>query len=209
MWKVGDRVDKLKLVDEVFNTVGTIAKTSDFVAAGLKEHTVFSLCKQGYIERVKYGYYKLPNLSDPKEEYLLSKLLTKGIICVESALFYYGYNDFAPREWTITVPRSYSRTVKAIQEEVPVKAYYVQDEMYHLGETTGSFNGVELPVYDRERTICDCFKYRTKLDNETFNKALNAYTADDRKNLANLSRYAKNMKLYTKVMNVMEVLLGG
>lgn len=209
MWKAGDHVDKAKLVKEVFNTVGTIAKTSDFVAAGLKEHTVFSLCKQGCIERIKYGYYKLPDLNEPQEEYLLSKLLTKGIVCVESALFYYGYNDFAPREWTISVPRSYSKTVKAIRKELPVKAYYVQNEMYHLGETTGLFNGVELPVYDRERTICDCFKYRTKLDNETFNKALNAYVADDRKNLANLSRYAKKMNLYTKVMNVMEVLLGG
>lgn len=202
-------MDEFRLVKEVFHAVGTIAKTSDFVAAGLKEHTVFSLCKQGYIERVKYGYYKLPGLNEPKEEYLLSKLLIKGIICMESALFYYGYSDFAPREWTISVPRSYSRTVKAIREELPVKAYYVQNEMYHLGETTGSFNGVELPVYDRERTICDCFKYRTKIDNETFNKALNAYTADNRKNLANLSRYAKRMKLYTKVVNVMEVLLGG
>ena len=202
-------MDKLKLVKEVFHTVGSIAKTSDFVAAGLKEHTVFSLCKQGYIERIKCGYYKLPELNELKVEYLLSKLLIKGIICVESALFYYGYNDFIPREWTISVPRSYSRTVKAIRKELPVKAYYVQNEMYHLGETTGSLNGIELPVYDRERTICDCFKYRTKLDNETFNKALNAYVADDRKNLANLSRYAKKMKLYTKVMNVMEVLLGG
>ena len=66
-----------------------------------------------------------------------------------------------------------------------------------------------LPVYDRERTVCDCFKYRTKLDNETFNKALNAYVVDDQKNLANLSVYAKKMKLYTKIMNVMEVLLSG
>lgn len=30
-----------------------------------------------------------------------------------------------------------------------------------------------------------------------------------KKNLANLSKYAKEMKLYTKVMNVMEVLLNG
>ena len=64
-------------------------------------------------------------------------------------------------------------------------------------------------VADRERTICDCFKYRTKLDNEIFNKAVNAYAADEKKNLVNLSKYAKEMKLYTKVMNVMEVLLNG
>ena len=74
---------------------------------------------------------------------------------------------------------------------------------------TADFDGVTLPVYDRERTICDCFKYRTKLDNEIFNKAVNAYVADDKKNLSNLSKYAKEMKVYKKVMDLMEVLLNG
>lgn len=209
MQKVGGSLSKHDIVNEVFNTVGEVAKKSDFISAGLKEQDVYTLFKQGYIERVRYGYYKLSVGDELKEEVLLSKLMTQGIICVESALFYYGYSDFAPREWTIAVPRSYSRTVKAIQEEVPVKAYYVQKDMYHLGETTGTFNGVALPVYDRERTICDCFKYRTKLDNEIFNKAINAYVSDEKKNLATLSKYAKEMGVYKKMMNVMEVLLNG
>ena len=55
----------------------------------------------------------------------------------------------------------------------------------------------------------DCFKYRTKLDNEIFNKAVNAYVADEKKNLANLSKYAKEMGVYKKMMSVMEVLLNG
>lgn len=76
-----------------------------------------------------------------------------------------------------------------------------------MGKTTDDFNGVVVAVYDRERTICDCFKYRTKLDSDTFNKDVNAYATDKNKNLANLSKYAKEMKLYTKVMNVMDVLL--
>ena len=202
-------MSKHDIVNEVFNTVGEVVKKSDFISAGLKEQDVYTLFKQGYIERVRYGYYKLSVGDELKEEVLLSKLMTQGIVCVESALFYYGYSDFAPREWTITVSRSYSRTVKAIQEKVPVKAYYVQNDMYRLGETTGSFNGVTLPVYDRERTICDCFKYRTKLDNEIFNKAINAYVSDEKKNLATLSKYAKEMGVYKKMMNVMEVLLNG
>ena len=195
--------------NKVFNSVGEIAKKSDFIAAGMKEQDVYSLFKQGYIKRIKHGYYKLSVEDESKEELLLSKLMTQGIIGVESALFYYGYSDFAPREWTITVPRSSSRTVKTIREEIPVKAYYVQNGMYRLGKTTGSFNGVTLPVYDRERTICDCFKYRTKLDHEIFNKAVNAYVADQNKNLANLSKYAKEMGVYKKMMSVMEVLLNG
>ena len=209
MQKVGGSLSKHDIVNEVFNTVGEVAKKSDFISAGLKEQDIYTLFKQGYIERVRYGYYKLSVGDELKEEVLLSKLMTQGIVCVESALFYYGYSDFAPREWTITVPRSYSRTVKAIQEKVPVKAYYVQNDMYHLGETTGTFNGVTLPVYDRERTICDCFKYRTKLDNELFNRAINAYVSYEKKNLATLSKYAKEMGVYRKMMNVMEVLLNG
>ena len=81
--------------------------------------------------------------------------------------------------------------------------------MFELGRTSGDFNGIQLAVYDRERTICDCFKYRTKMDNEMFNKALNAYAADPKKNLSNLSSYAKEMRVYKKLMNVMEVLLNG
>ena len=123
-------------------------------------------------------------------------------------MFHYGYSDFSPREWSIAVPRTASRAVKNI-EEFPMKAYYIQKEFLDIGKSTSNFNGVILPAYDRERTICDCFKYRTKLDNEIFNKAVNAYAVDEKKNLANLSKYAKEMKLYTKVMNVMEVLLNG
>ena len=87
--------------------------------------------------------------------------------------------------------------------------HFIQKNFLNLGKTMDNFNGISLAVYDRERTLCDCFKYRTKLDNEIFNKAVNAYAIDNNKNLVNLSRYAKEMKLYTKVMNVMEVLLNG
>lgn len=121
---------------------------------------------------------------------MIAALLPQGIICVESALFYYGYNDFAPRKWSIAIPRSMARIVKKTQE-ISMKAYCIQKDYMNLGKTVGSFNGVSLPVYDRERTICDCFKYRTKLDNEIFNKALNACVADEKRNLSNLSKYAK------------------
>lgn len=191
----------------MFSTVGEIAVKSDFVSAGLTEQDIYSLYNEGHIKRIKKGYYKLANNEAPKEEALLSKLMIQGVICVESALYYYGYSDFTPREWTIAVPRSCSRTVKAIQKELSVKAYYVQTEVYNLGKTIGDFNGVILPVYDRERTICDCFKYRTKLDNEIFNKAINAYVKDTEKNIVNLSKYAKELGIYAKMMNIMEVLL--
>lgn len=187
---------------------GGIAKTADFTAAGMKNYEVAALCKEGFIERIRRGFYQLPRSNQITEEQFIQKLLPQGIVCVESALFHYGYSDFAPREWSVAVPRTASRAIKKI-EELPIKAYYIQKDFLPIGKSTDDFNGVTLAVYDRERTICDCFKYRTKLDSETFNKSVNAYAADENKNLANLSKYAKKMKLYAKVMNVMEVLLNG
>jgi len=201
-------LNKKEIVQKVIINNGGIAKTADFVAEDIKNYEVAALCKEGFIERIRRGFYQLPNSNQITEEQLLQELLPQGIVCVESALFHYGYSDFAPREWSVAVPRTASRAVKKI-EEFPIKAYYIQKDFLQMGKVEDSFNGVTLAVYDRERTICDCFKYRTKLDNETFNKAVNAYASDKNKNLANLSKYAREMKLYARVMNVMEVLLNG
>ena len=206
--KVGEWMNRMEVIRNIIKSNNGIAKTADFVAEGLTNYDVANLCKEGYLERVRHGYYQLAEQKDIKEEQLLASLLPESIVCVESALFYYGYSDFAPRQWSIAVPRTFSRTRLQI-DALATKVYFVQPTLFEIGKTSGEFNGVQLAVYDRERTICDCFKYRTKLDNEMFNKALNAYAADTKKNLSNLSRYAKEIRVYKKLMDVMEVLLGG
>ncbi len=199
-------MDKIEDVKGIITSNGGIAKTADFVAEGLSNYDVAGLCKEGYIERVRHGYYSLADHDAVTEEQLLASLLPESILCVESALFYYGYSDFTPRQWSIAVPRTFSRTRLKI-DSLSLKVYFIQPAQFKIGETRGNFNGVQLAVYDRERTMCDCFKYRSKLDSEMFNKALNAYAADKNKNLRNLSKYAKEMKVYKNLMNVMEVLL--
>ena len=201
-------MDKKTLSKQVIIEKGGIAKTSDFVAAGIPAVDIVNLCNTGFLERIRHGYYQLADGNTSSEEQLIATLIPKAIICVESALFHYGYSDFAPRKWSIAVPRSMSRTKLDI-DALMLQTYYVQSEIYELGKTTADFNGVMLPVYDRERTICDCFKYRSRLDNEIFNKALNAYVNDSKKNLRNLSGYAKKLRVHKKVTELMEVLLNG
>ena len=193
---------------DVIESKGGIAKSADFVAAGIRAVDVVSLCNAGYLDRVRHGYYQMAEQNEATEEQMLATLIPQGIVCVESALFYYGYSDFAPRKWSVAVPRTISRT-KLDVDALPLQTYFVQQDLYELGKTTGDFHGVTLPVYDRERTICDCFKYRSRLDTELFSKALNAYVNDTQKNLSNLSIYAKKLRVYKKVVELMEVLLNG
>lgn len=201
-------MNKKQIAEKVITELNGIAKTSDLINAGLGKSDISNLNNIGYIERIRHGYYALASNNEIPEEQLIKTLLPEAIVCVECALFHYGYSDFAPRAWTLAVPRTMTKTKISI-DVIQFKPYYIQNKLHELGKTYDDFNGISLPVYDRERTICDCFKYRTRLDNEIFNKAINAYVADDKKNLSNLSKYAKELKIYKKVMDLMEVLLNG
>ena len=200
-------MSKKEIVKNAIETSGGIIKTAELINAGITKTDIAELYSNFYIDKVKHGYYKLAK-SNISEEQILSTLLTDGIVCVQSALFHYGYSDFAPREWSIAVPRTVSRSKLKI-EDIPIKAFYIKEELFELGKTTDDFNGFTLNIYDRERTLCDCFKYKNQLNSEIFNKAINVYIADDNKNLANLSKYAKELKVYKKVTELMDVLLNG
>ena len=138
MLKVGDCVDLRAAVRDVIVSKGGIAKSADFVAAGIRAVDVVSLCNAGYLDRVRHGYYQMAEQSDATEEQMLATLIPQGIVCVESALFHYGYSDFAPRKWSIAVPRSVSRT-KLDVEALPVQTYFVQQDLYELGKTSEDF----------------------------------------------------------------------
>ena len=98
MWKVGVYLNKKEIIQKVIENNGGIAKTSDFVDKGISKYEVAAFCKDGIIERIRRGFYQLPQSDGTTEEQFIHELLPQGIICVESALFHYGYSDFSPRE---------------------------------------------------------------------------------------------------------------
>jgi predicted transcriptional regulator of viral defense system len=197
----------IEKVHNVINAAGGVARTADFNKAGYPNYVVSHLRKRGIIERVRSGYYSLPK-QDEREEETIVRLFPDCIVCLESALFHYGYSDKTPLEWHLAVTRNATRSRFKI-DYPPIHSYMVSEKLFALGAVPEDWNGVTLLTYDRERTICDCFKHRAQMDSEIFAKAVNAYVADDKKNLSNLSQYAKKMRVYTKVTDLMEVLLNG
>lgn len=198
---------KFEIAKKVITDAGGIAKTSMFTEKGLCRFDISKLASDGLIKRICHGFYGLAD-NDLSETEYIAKLIPEGIVCMESALFHYGYSDFTPRQWSIAVPRMVSQN-KIKSNVVSLKPYYVQESVYKLGKTMSEFDGTILPIYDKERTICDCFKYKNKMDNELFAKAINSYALDKNKNLTNLSAYAKKLRVYKKVTEMMEVLLNG
>ena len=69
-----------------------------------------------------------------------------------------------------------------------------------------NFNN-EITIYDIDKTICDIIKNEFKIDSEIFSKALQLYAISKSKNLNNLIKYSKQMKVEKKINQYMKILL--
>lgn len=76
-----------------------------------------------------------------------------------------------------------------------------------LGETSGKINSIDVRIYDRDRTICDVLRNMSKIDKETFNKAIQGYVKDPKKNVPNLMKYAEVLRVQKRAKEMIGVWL--
>ena len=125
---------------------------------------------------------------------------------METALFYYRYIDRNPAEWNFAIDKNVSKRRTKIDYPF-IKACRVESELVTLGETEGEIDFHKVRIYDHDRTICDVLRNRNKMDREIFNKAVQGYVKDPKKNIPNLMEYAKVLRVQTKVKELIGVWL--
>lgn len=194
-----DRV--LKCYNRIINNLSKqdLIRTSELNGLSIYSKEISALLKGGYIERVKQGYYRIvEHTEDHSEAKLISQLYPDGIICMVSALFYYGYSDRTPINWDIAIDRNTSKARFNIDYPY-VKPYYIDKAHLEYGVTEGQYEDCVLKIFDRDRLICECIKHENKMDREIYNKAIINYINDSQKNVTNLLEYAKKRNVHKKV----------
>ena len=194
-----DRILKYynRIIDNLSNQ--ELIKTSELNGLSIYSKEILELVESGYIERVKQGYYRIvEHTEDHSEAKLISQLYPDGIICMVSALFYYGYSDRTPINWDIAIDRNVSKARFNIDYPY-VKPYYIDKAHLEYGVTEGQYEDCVLKIFDRDRLICECIKHENKMDREIYNKAIINYINDSGKNVTNLLDYAKKRNIHKKV----------
>ena len=161
---------------------------------------------EGLIEKVKRGYYHWIEDYGTSEVALINILFPDAVFCMETALSFYKYSDRNPAEWNITVDKNTSRQRTNIDYPF-IKAYRVEPALLNLGETDGIIEFTKVRIYDRDRTICDVLRNMNKMDKEIFNKAIQGYVKDPKKNIPNLMEYAKVLRMQKRVKELIGVWL--
>jgi predicted transcriptional regulator of viral defense system len=193
-------------IKNLFEQHGYVCRTAELRAAKVYYEDIQKLMADGVIEKVKQGYYHLIDEYNDSEANIICRLFPDAVLCMHTALFYYGYSDRTPSEWHLAVNKDISRY--RVKIDYPfVKTYFLESSLLNLGVTEGQMGFNAVRIYDRDRTICDCLRYMGKMDKEIFNKAIQGYVADSKKNVPNLMQYAKSLRVQKKVKDLIGVWL--
>ena len=197
----------LRKIKEKFKASDGILRTSDFTVLKIDYRGIQKLIANGIVEKIRSGYYRLVEAENAKSEaVLIANLFPDGVLCMNSALFYYRYSDRTPLDWDIAINKNTSKSRFKIDYPY-VKPYYVEPELLSIGVTTAEYEDCTMQIYNKDRLICECLKYENKIDKETFNKAIQAYIDDPKKNISKLLEYAKLRKVTKKVHDIIGVWL--
>jgi len=200
------QVKDINIMRKIFSQHNFVMTTAELTATKLYYADIQKLLEEGLIEKVKRGYYYWVDEYNGSEVVIINRLFPDAVLCMETAFFYYRYSNRNPAEWSFAIDKNVSKQRTKIDYPF-IKAYRVEPALLPLGESKGSIDCTEVRIYDRDRTICDCLKNMNKMDKEIFNKAIQSYVKDPKKNIPNLMYYAKELRMQKRVKDLIGVWL--
>ncbi len=179
------------------NNGGTI-HMSEALDAGINRYTLYSMLEKGEIERLSRGVYRASNTSTMTEPDLaiVASRIPKAVICLISALSYHDLTTQIPHTVSIALPTGI-KTPKL--DYPPISAYRFNKESFEAGIETYDVDGISIRVYNPEKTLVDCFKFRNKIGMDIVLEALKLYRERQSIDVQKIMEYAK----ICRVSNVM------
>ena len=188
-----------------FHKHGGVLKTSELNSLGLSSRQIKKLLNDEHIIKIKQGYYELANVVS-SEEAVIARLFPQAVIFLESALMHYGYIDRIPSAWQIAVDRDSEKSQYKIEYPL-IEPFYIEPKFLKIGLDTIQTDGVKVKIFDRDRTMCDVFRYENRMEKEVFNSAIKSYIKDPKKNVRNLFEYAGKFNIKNKAQTYLGVWL--
>ncbi len=197
--------EALREVREFIEAHGGIVKKEQFDELDVDYRRILEFVEDGSLVRVKNGYYS-DRMDRFTEEELIARLFPDARLCMDSALYAYGYISRRPFGWHLAVDKNTSKS-RFKMDYPKVIPYYTEPEALLIGSARCEIRGHEYQIYDRERVICDCLKYESKMDREVFKEAVQAYIKDESKDISALMEYARERRVVKKVQSLIGVWL--
>lgn len=187
---------------------GGFASMKELKEANFHTREITLLVKENMVDKVKPGFYRLSDYGYFKNVNVsfltVCRTEPQAVICLLSALDYYKLTDFNPSEVYYAIPHSQKK--RGIHYP-PVKTFFFRERFYNPGIEIVKTKYGELRIYNREKTVCDMFRYRNKLSEELAMQSLKNYLKLKNRSIAALIRYAEICQVKTVIMPILKGLV--
>jgi len=190
--------EKSSYARKIFQSHGGVLRTRDAIRLGIHPETLYKLRDSGVLTRLGRGLYRLsdlPPMGNPDLVTVAMKVPT-SVVCLISALSFHELTTQIPHEVYIALPRG---AEPPRLDYPPIRIFWFSKHVFQFGVEIHQLDGAKVRVYNAEKTVGDCFKYRNKIGLDTAREALKLYLEKRKKNLNALLEAAE----VCRVSNVM------
>lgn len=173
---------------------------------GIHTDTVRKLLQQGVIRKVKPGLYKLSDLEELPETRMVEVCLSMplAVVCLHSALHYHNLTPVQSPQLMVALPRE-SKPGSILPEQVQI--YFFTGKNHRAGiEEVQTPTGL-IRIYNPEKTIVDCFRYRNKLGLDLAIEGLKNYLARLQHDTGKLIDYARLGRMFNVMKPYLDTLI--
>ena len=203
--KKNRKSDRFQRAISILKKKAGVLKTSEILKAGIHPSTLYALVKNGTLERISRGVYRLadsPPLLNP-DLILVAKKIPKGVLCLLSALSFHDITTHIPHE--IYIALSFGAEEPRL-EYPPLRTFRFSKKAFTEGIQIHEIDGAKIKVYSPEKTLADCFKFRNTIGLDTTIEALKLYLdhrdikIDEIMHFAKICRVTKIMRPYLEAL---------
>lgn len=131
----------------------------------------------------------------------MANRIPQGVVCPISALAIHELTTQIPHRIDLAI----SRTARyPACNEAPPAIYRFAIASYKAGMTKQDVGGTRIKIYDPEKTLADCFKYRNKIGLDVFLEALDAYRKRSGASMQKILEYARVNRGEVKIRPYLE-----
>lgn len=155
---------------QIVADLGGTSHTGEILAAGLHARDLYAARDEGALVEVTRGVFRLADLPLTEPDLVaVATRMPKAVLCLVTALHLHGLTQEIPRAVHIALPRGVH---PARLHHPPLEVYHLSAASYATGTELRRIDGLPMRVTTPSKSVCDAFKFRSRVGLETAIDAL-------------------------------------
>jgi predicted transcriptional regulator of viral defense system len=183
-----------------------VVRPRDLDAHGIARTYLRRLRARGKLRLIGRGLYALAD-AEPSDQHnlaIVARRVPDAVVCLLSALRVHDLTTQSPFEVWIAIPKT-ARTPKV--DGVPVRIVRMAEKPLTAGVMRIRVDGVMVPVFELEKTVVDCFRFRARIGLDVALEAMREYLRRPHRDLERLLKHAAVDRVALSMRPYLEAML--